>query len=493
MAGGEMTGLGPGSNIGEMGSGTAILVVACDLKEEAPLWWLRVKQAAERGAALLVANPRPTSLDKHAAQVLRYAYGYEASTVRALAEGGGNEPDLPETKIASAIAEAQNLVIIYGSEGLGLEASQELAQACASLLAKNNHSGKPNNGLLAAWDAGNIQGAWDMGLRPQVNLAEAIRGAKGVYITGADPAGESPELAQALREGGFVIVQDLFLTETALLADVVLPAQSFAEREGSFTNGERRVQRFYPAIPPRPGCLPDYTLTALIGQQLGLSLEGSLAIRVFEKIAESRPGYAGVTYQKLAEVVDQWPIVGRGDLYYGGTSYENRQGMGVQLPQNSLPARQGFAQPQAVLAPKPEEHPAEELLAVPVTRLYDLAHTMVHSLLIKRRVPLPYVALNPEDASRLGLEDGGPGEAVLGEESYPVQVHISADVPPGIVLAPRKLGLTLHHPVVIKVRKGVALPEPVEDPSASAAGKMAMDAGRRANTGLPSDQTEPKQ
>jgi NADH-quinone oxidoreductase subunit G len=69
-----------------MGSETAILVVASDLEEEAPLWWLRVKQAADRGARLIVANPRPTKTDRYAAQVLRYAYGSEAAALGSLLE-----------------------------------------------------------------------------------------------------------------------------------------------------------------------------------------------------------------------------------------------------------------------------------------------------------------------------------------------------------------------------------------------------------------------
>ena len=66
------------------------------------------------------------------------------------------------------------------------------------------------------------------------------------------------------------MVQELFLTATAKLADVVLPAQSFIEREGSYTSGERRVQRFYPAVPPKAAYLPDFRITAQIGERLSL-------------------------------------------------------------------------------------------------------------------------------------------------------------------------------------------------------------------------------
>jgi NADH-quinone oxidoreductase subunit G len=87
MGGGDLAqqvGIGAGTNFGDMGKGTAILVVASDLEEEAPIWWLRVKQAAERGATLIVANGRPTKSDRCAAYRLRYTYGDETATVMAM-------------------------------------------------------------------------------------------------------------------------------------------------------------------------------------------------------------------------------------------------------------------------------------------------------------------------------------------------------------------------------------------------------------------------
>ncbi len=80
MGGGELTslvGVGEGTNFAKMGAGTTIVVVASDLYEEAPIWYLRVKQAAERGANLIVLNPRETKLDRYASFVVRYAYGDE--------------------------------------------------------------------------------------------------------------------------------------------------------------------------------------------------------------------------------------------------------------------------------------------------------------------------------------------------------------------------------------------------------------------------------
>ena len=98
-----------------MGKSSTIVVVASDLYEEAPIWYLRVKQAAQRGATLIVANPRETKLDRFASFVIRYAYGDEAKTVQDLTKKG---------KIGDAFVKAENAIILFGSEGLGLKVRQ---------------------------------------------------------------------------------------------------------------------------------------------------------------------------------------------------------------------------------------------------------------------------------------------------------------------------------------------------------------------------------
>ncbi|HSM25299.1 MAG TPA: NADH-quinone oxidoreductase subunit NuoG, partial [Anaerolineaceae bacterium] len=244
MAGGDLTaqiGLGKGTNFSDMGKGTAIVVVASDLHAEGPIWWLRVKQAAARGATLIVVNARPTRLDKHASHVVRYEYGQEAATIKAFLEGKGSSEF--ETA-AKAFSEAENGVVIYGSDGLGLIGSEQLAKVCAKLLVEKGFYGKPNNGLLAVWDKPNMQGAWDMGFHPDRNLKGTLREADVLLVAAADPAGDNPVLAEALKETDFVVAFEMFMTETAKLADVVFPVQAQPERVGTYTSGERRVQRF---------------------------------------------------------------------------------------------------------------------------------------------------------------------------------------------------------------------------------------------------------
>ncbi len=443
MGGGDLVmqvGVGQGTNFSNMGKEDAILVVASDLYEEAPIWWLRVKQAAERGATLIVANARETKLDRFAKFVIRYANGDEVKAVQDLGGKG---------KIAEAFAQAKNAVVLFGSDGLGLEGSSSLAAACADLLMKTAHVGKANNGLIGVWQRANDQGAWEMGFRPQENLAKALKG-KTVYVAAADPAGDDPALAKALEGAEFVIVQELFRTATAELADVVLPAQAYTERDGSFTSGERRVQRFFPAVPAWGETKADYAIAAEIGAKLGIALEGRSAALVFEKLAGSVKDFDGLSYVKLAETSEQWPIVGRGDLYYGGTTYENAQGLGVQLV--SVAERgETVSSPkvQKEAGPRPKE---EDLLAVPVTKLFDRGVTVASSELLSGRIGETFIALHPQTAKRLGVEagktvtvsfDGVRGEAV---------VKLDETISAGVALIPRSMGLAVREPVAVKVK-----------------------------------------
>ena len=442
MGGGDLVaqiGLGEGTNFSTMGPGDAILVVASDLYEEAPVWWLRVKQAADRGATLIVANPRETKLDRFASFVVRYANGDEVKTVQDLAAQG---------KIAEAFARAENAIVLFGSDGLGLEGSSNVAAACADLLVKTGHTGKRNNGLIGVWPRANDQGAWEMGFRPEPDLASAFKG-NAVYIVGADPVGDAPALGQALKSAEFLVVQDLFQTATADLADVVLPAGAYTERSGTFTSGERRVQRFYPAVPALAGTKADYAITAEIAQGVGVELEGSSPVLVFEKLSSAVKDFAGLSYASLSETTEQWPIVGRGDLYYGGTTYENTQGLGVAL---TSAAERGETvdipdvRVEAGLRPK-----ENELLAVPVTRLYDRGATVAPAKLLSERIGETTIALHPDAARKLGVEagakvavsfDGVQGEAI---------VKIDETISTGVALIPRSMGLAIREPVAIKV------------------------------------------
>jgi NADH-quinone oxidoreductase subunit G len=321
------------------------------------------------------------------------------------------------------------------------------------LLVQTRHTGKPNNGLVMVWDKANIQGAWDMGFRPTADLAHALLAAKGYYVAAADPAADDPRLAQLLAQRGEkpLIVHELFLTETARLADVVFPAQSFTEREGSFTSGERRVQHFFEAIPPMPETRPDYAITAQVGDRLGLKLERRAAWLVMQRIAETIPAYAGITYEKLGRVQEQYPLIGRHDLYYGGTSYDNTQGLGVKLPA-AHESGDDLALPPLETSPA-IDLPTGALLAVPIARLYDRGQTVLPSTLLHQRLAAPQAILHPRTAASLGCSGTElirlhpvDGEAPLAD----LPLALDDSLPEGVVAVPLSTGIPLRQPCAVK-------------------------------------------
>jgi NADH-quinone oxidoreductase subunit G len=466
MAGGDLVakvGVGRDTNFSDLGPETTIFVVASDLEEEAPIYWLRVKQAAERGAKLIVANPRHTKLDRIADQVLRYPYGAEAALVLAMINSlSAKRVDLPADMgqmarsseirdAAQSFAAAENALIVYGSEGLGLQNSRHLSQACANLLIVTGHTGKANNGLIGVWPRANTQGAWDFGFTPIENLGEKLSPQSALYLIASDPAGDDPALLDALNSVGFLVVQDLFLTESAKLADVVLPAQSFIEREGTMTNAERRVQRFYPAIPNLGMTLPDFTIAAHLGQRVGVELEARHPVLVMEQIARQTKEYAEVSYKKVSSIVEQWPPVGGSDLYYGGTSYENSQGLGVQV--QSTAERGEQVSLEAVVISDADPDQSSELLAVPITILYDRGRTLMPAEVLHHRIPEPYVLIHPQTAAPLRVAEGMEVKLDLSGNQTVVVAHLDETIPQRVVLIPRSMGVPIQGaaPVTIEV------------------------------------------
>jgi NADH-quinone oxidoreductase subunit G len=443
MGGGELTtlvGVGAGTNFGTMGKETAIIVVASDLYQEAPIWYLRVKQAADRGATLIVFNPRETKLDRYASYVVRYTYGDEANAIIDLDQ---------KSKIREALTNAENAVILFGSEGLGLEGTAKLASACAQILQDTGHVGKPNNGLIGVWERANDQGAWEIGFQVEADLVNALKG-KVVYVVGADPAGDDPELARALEEAEFVVVQDVIETATTQMADIVLPAQAFTEREGTLTSGERRAQRFYSAVPPTGESKPDFAITSQLAGHMGIVLEGSSPSAVFDMLASSVKSFDGLNYAKVSEIKPQWPIVGRGDMYYGGTTYENTMGLGTHLTAAAT-REETLSIPQArkEAAPRPNE---KELLAVPITKLYDRGTTvMMSSHLLRDRIGGPIIALHPDAAKNLGVEAGQLVNVSFNGVSGEAVVKLDETIPVSVALVPRDMGLAIREPVPAKV------------------------------------------
>ena len=422
-------GLSSGSNLQGLGVGDAILVVASDLHQEAPVWWFRLKQATERGATLVVLNARPTRLDQHADHVIYYTPDQALSQVHQLLNAAkvalDGESNDPLQAASAALVQANNLVVFYGGEGLTYPETETLARTLANLLlVKNedgvNHAGRINNGLVAVWPHNNTQGALDMGVRPDsgagyrpldesgLDAASIYSGVDSgdvgaLYVLGGDPVGDGFLSGRGALD--FLVVQELFLTDTAAVADVVLPGQSWAERDGTFTNGERRVQRFYPAIPIVGDSRPDWQILAQLGLRLGIVEKVPFgAGLIFREITQTVPQYAEMSYRGLAQVVDQWPEVGGDDLYYGGTSYDNKSGVGQQWA--SAAEAEDAEITQFALPPIAPSVAPDGLQVIEARALYRPGSLIAQTEFLDDRVAKPALWLAVEDAEALGVGDG---------------------------------------------------------------------------------------
>jgi NADH-quinone oxidoreductase subunit G len=443
MGGGEWTrrlGLTPGSDLGKLGKGAAVLVFASDLHEEAPIWWLRLKQAAERGLTLIVASARATRLDKYADFTIRYAYGEEEKVLRALIAGEGES--------GQALQSASDLVVFYGSDGLGLAQTQAAAGLCAELLVKSNHFGRPNNGLVAVWPHANDQGAAELDWQVSANLADDLDEATALYIVGADPVGDSAELSGAVQRAGFVVVQDLYLTETAQVANVVLPAQAVMEREGTLVSGERRVQRYCRAVPPAGESKADFEITAAIAAGMDIKLTAANAEAVFTSLVQSEPAFGGLTFAKLAETAEQWPVTGRAEAYFSGSAVKNNDGLGVTLPLLQTGAAPGLMEMPPALKVSPESW-----LAVPVSRLYDRGVTLRSSVLLEKRIGERAFCLHPADAEKLGVSAGDTLTFTLNGRTVQSAVDVDAGQPQGVLLVRRSMGVELVQAAEVQLPK----------------------------------------
>ncbi len=433
-------GVGFGSNLGQLGRGDAILVIASDLEEEVPMWRLRLKQAQDRGAYLVVANARHTRLEDFAVEgarndkvvegdIIRYGAGEAAAVMQYLSA------DHPE--IAARLSKAENLVIVAGAEGLTLAGSKALAQAAANFLIETDHIGRRNNGLLIPLPGANGMGLHYLGYTPEATLDIMAHPPKALIVAQAELLDDDPAARAWLSQVETVIYANFFDDGVSTLADFVLPIQSFAERDGSFVNGERRVQRFYTAQGPIGQSLPAWRVFGGIRQALGDGPLQPSAAAVMLELSDKISEFEGITYKALAQVKREFPDVGGRDQYYGGTAYSNTGGLGVQIPTAS-DKRKG-RRPRRLASFDQPTAGENEVLLMPITRLYNRQRNFRPTLILEPRILTPFAIVNSDDAAALGINDGDTIEIRAGEASVRVQAALSDDMAAGAVALPRHL------------------------------------------------------
>jgi formate dehydrogenase major subunit len=247
---------------------------------------------------------------------------------------------------------------------------------------------------------------------------------KGLWIIGYDVAQTDPNLKKvraALSKLEFLVVQDLFLTETTKFAHLVLPGASFLEKDGTFTNLERRIQRIRKAVEPPDGLLPDWQVVCEVSARMGYPMRYAHPSAIMDEIAKLTPSWAGVSYEKLERPGGlQWPVPAQD---HPGTPLMH----GDRFPR-------GRARFVGVDYLPPGESPTQDYPFVLVTgrilQHYNCgAQTRRTDIL--QVVDADVLEMHPEDARRLGFRDGDVAKLVSARSEAVLPVALSERVQPG--------------------------------------------------------------
>jgi formate dehydrogenase alpha subunit len=344
---------------------------------------------------------------------------------------------VPRSQIAQAArmyATSNPASIIYGLGITQHSHGTDNVLAIANLAMLTGNIGKPGSGVNPLRGQNNVQGACDMGALPNVypgyqsvadpairEKFEAAWGStlpstpglttteifeaayqgriKAFYLIGENPVLSEPDIGrvrEAIKKLDFFVAQDIFLSETAELADVVLPAAAFAEKDGTFTNTERRVQRVRKAIPPLGDSRPDWLITCQIAQRMGgKGFDFEHPSQILDEIARLTPSYGGISFERLEAGGLQWPCPTR-----------EHPGTAILHTRKFTRGRGRFI---AVEYKPPAELPDDDY---PLVLTTGRSLFQYHTGSMTRRVKglnifkgEEKVEINPGDAQRLGIND----------------------------------------------------------------------------------------
>lgn len=290
------------------------------------------------------------------------------------------------------------------------------------------------NALAANWGADTLPG--EVGLTIVEAMQAAARGeVRAFYVMGENPMMSDPNTSHVeatLRSLDFLLVQDIFPSETAQLAHVILPAASSLEKDGTFTNTERRVQLLQPVLPIPGDARPDWEIISKIAQRVDLARNSNRLPQywqyastsaLFDELASVTPIYAGLSYDRLVGKGLQWPCP---DKDHPGTAILHVEGF-----------KRGRGKFSPVTAKDPVEQPDDEFPLILTTGrvLYHYhSGTMTRrSKPLAWREPQGYIEVNAADATALGVEDSRAVIVSSRRGQIRTRAKVSERVPPGTV------------------------------------------------------------
>lgn len=369
---------------------------------------------------------------------------------------------------ARLFSHADKAMVVYGLGVTEHLTGTENAMAIANLALVCGQIGRPSTGIMALRGQNNVQGASDLGPLPatlpgyqplsdpasrekfskawKVDIKEqaglksvemldrCISGDfKGLYILGEDPAHTDADIhhvRKALENLDFLVVQDIFHTETTRYADVILPGASFAEKDGTFTNGERRVQRIRKAVQPVAG-KADWEVICEIANRMGYPMEYPSPAEIMEEIASLVPSYGGIRYHRLEKGGLQWPCPtldhpGTTTLYTDSFARPGGRALFIVLDHVGPGETTDGDYPFTLITGRIREH-------------YNNGSQTTHSIGISTLVPEELVEISPADADRLGISDRGMVQVSSRRGEVQVRAKVTERSQPGNIF------MSFHH------------------------------------------------
>jgi formate dehydrogenase alpha subunit len=479
------------------------LIIGSNTSEAHPLVASHVLEAKERGAKIVVIDPRETQMARLADLYLRFRPGTDVACINGLMNviinEGLEDKGFVEER-TEGFEELREVVMTYTPErveeisGIPAEGLREAARmyainkptailyamgitqhttgtdnvkSCANLAMLTGNMGVAGGGVNPLRGQNNVQGACDLGGLPNVysgyqvvtlpavkekfeqawgieglsdqigmTVTEMVSAAgdgriRALYVMAENPMLSDPDVnhvRHCLEQAEFLVVQDIFLTETAELAHVVLPGTSFAERDGTFTGTDRRVQRVRKAIEPLGEARPDWAIICQLAQQMGApGFDFDSPSAVMDEIAQVTPIYGGVSYERLErEGSLQWPVT---DADHPGTPFLHKgkfsRGLGKFHP---LQFQEAAELPD-------EEYPF--ILTTGRTMFHWHTGTMTRrSEKLEQELPQAYVEIHPKDAESIGINGVKRVRVTSRRGEIELGVRVTPRIRPGVVFIP---------------------------------------------------------
>jgi formate dehydrogenase alpha subunit len=371
---------------------------------------------------------------------------------------------IPKQKIIDAArlyAKAEPGAIMFG---MGIthhsHGTNNISSICNLALLTGN-VGKPGSGVNPIAKQNNGHGAGDMGCVPNVfpgaepvnhpdankkfekawgvklntqpgkTLSDMLikKGSiKGLYVMGGNPMRSGPNLnnmKQVVDDMDFIVVQDIFMSQTAEFADVVLPASSFAEKDGIFINGARLVQRVRKAVEPIGDSRPDWRIICEMAKRMGYEMNYDHPGEILDEIASLTPPYGGISYERLEKGALQWPCPAKdhpGTPYLWKEKFNTPSGKGIFFPAE-------YEKPMEI---PDQDYPFFFTTGKSICHMHTGSYTQ-QSKVLSNLAPLDILEVNPVDAEKLDLKDGDMAKIISRRGEIKLPVKILDRVAPGTV------------------------------------------------------------